>query len=239
MHKYNVAMENPRLDGTQWKLVTLAGAAVATKPSVTLRFGTDGTIHGSDGCNAYRGLFSSEGDALSLQLGASTMKACPEPIMTQAHRFAQALSQTRRFIASSDELALLDERGEPIAAFAPLPIPSLTGTAWVAYGVNNGRGAVVSSRATPYVSAIFRDDGIVIGSAGCNAFRATYRLDGDAIAFSDLVMTGAECPDDDLARLDSETLSALGRSARYRLDEDRLELRDDGGALQIGFHPLA
>ena len=61
----------------------LAGA------TVTLQFDPDGSANGSDGCNRFRTTYAQDGASLTFgQPVASTMMACPEPVMNQATAFA-------------------------------------------------------------------------------------------------------------------------------------------------------
>lgn len=41
-----------------------------------LRFGEDGSLHGSDGCNELRGTYEVEDDRLVVSLGFHTLRAC-------------------------------------------------------------------------------------------------------------------------------------------------------------------
>ena len=67
------------------------------------------------------------------------------------------------------------------------------------------------------------------GSAGCNRFKGEYRLDDankSMMRLGKVVATKMACPADDTER---RMLTALERTAAYRLDGDRLMLMDDKG----------
>ena len=70
--------------------------------------------------------------------------------------------------AEDREVALLGlvQRGET----------SVVGS-WVASGINNGSGGVVSSADTPNVTAVFAPDGELTGNDGCNDYFGTYEVD--------------------------------------------------------------
>ena len=73
---------SPNLAGTSWVLSSLDGNLPAPDTTVTLQFGVDGTASGTDGCNQYSTTFTQDGASLTInQPMASTMMACPEPIM--------------------------------------------------------------------------------------------------------------------------------------------------------------
>ena len=76
---------SPDLAGTSWVLSSLDGNLPVPDTTVTLQFGADGTASGTDGCNQYSTTFTQDGASLTInQPMASTMMACPEPIMNQA-----------------------------------------------------------------------------------------------------------------------------------------------------------
>ena len=65
------------LAGTSWILSSLGGASPLANTAVTLQFGADGTVTGSDGCNRFTTTYTQDGSALTInQPAASTMMAC-------------------------------------------------------------------------------------------------------------------------------------------------------------------
>ena len=89
------------LAGTSWNVTGInngnqAVVSPATGTTVTLVFGTDGTVSGSGGCNTYNGNVAVDGDAISFGPLVSTQMACPQPVMDQETQFFAALA------ASSD-----------------------------------------------------------------------------------------------------------------------------------------
>lgn len=71
-----------------------------------LRFGADGRVSGSDGCNRLMGGWSLEGDVVSLRRMASTMMFC-EGVDTWLSR-----AHSARHLG--DRLQVLDASGAPI-----------------------------------------------------------------------------------------------------------------------------
>jgi heat shock protein HslJ len=226
---------NMSLDNTQWKLAALGNDPVAPAPSVTLRFGPGGIVSGSDGCNNYRGTYTTTGDNISIKLGPSTLMACPDPVMKQAQAFSQALNNARKYSATKAELLLKDDKGATLAKFGPLLVASLQSTKWTAQGINNGRGGVETNANTPKVNAVFGADGRVSGETGCNNYTGAYTTDGSKIKISGLVVTSRECIEAGVMDLQAQYLKALERATTYDLGENSLELRDDTGALQVRY----
>jgi heat shock protein HslJ len=66
--------------------------------------------HGSDGCNRFTGAYD---NTAGLRFGrlASTMMACPQPVMEQARKFMQAAEATVDFRIQGKTLELLDSGG--------------------------------------------------------------------------------------------------------------------------------
>ncbi|WP_405898941.1 META domain-containing protein [Streptomyces sp. NBC_00727] len=75
------------LAGTDWRVTTLAtGSTASSVPAGTedrarITFGRDGTVHGTLGCNTFRGTAKVSGSAIAFGTLAVTRKMCPDPEM--------------------------------------------------------------------------------------------------------------------------------------------------------------
>ena len=97
---------NP-LAGTGWTLATLNGEAPLADTEVTVNFGEDGRLSGSDGCNRFSTSYTVDGDSITIApSGASTMMACPEPVMKQAQAFMTALGSAATYAVDGASLTL-------------------------------------------------------------------------------------------------------------------------------------
>jgi heat shock protein HslJ len=85
------------------------GGVVSPIPGTTLtaRFGDDGSLSGSAGCNDYNGTYTIEGDAITIGPLATTRKACEEAIMTQEQQFLAALQGSTSYRISGDVVTLV------------------------------------------------------------------------------------------------------------------------------------
>jgi heat shock protein HslJ len=115
------------LHNTQWQLITMAGQPpVASDPSPSLNF-SGNAISGSGGCNRLIGQFTVDGNKLIINgQMASTMMACPGPLMEQEQEFVKALTTAREYtIMASGDLVITygDEAGQELR-FAPVPHPA-------------------------------------------------------------------------------------------------------------------
>ncbi len=227
----HAAPVSPRpLAGSSW-ILTAVAAERAMRPSVdasaSLNFGADGTIAGSTGCNRFTGTWTAQADRLTIAPGATTMRGCPDQLGAQEAAVLAALGATHRFRRSGESLVLLGSDGVVLAQYRAAA-GALAGTSWQATGVNNGRGGVVSTTATGALSLTFAGDGTVSGFDGCGAFAGSFATDGARISID--AEPAVSCGDPEQLAY----LSALRNATTWRVDGNRLELRDDEGALQAG-----
>ena len=97
-----------------------------------------------------------------------TMMACG-PIPTSVERaFTVALEAAATYAINGETLELADADGRISLRFRVARAPNLVGTRWVATGINNGRGGVVSALEATEVSAVFGVDGQIAVFGGCN-----------------------------------------------------------------------
>jgi heat shock protein HslJ len=225
------------LAGTSWTLTTLNGQPALKDTTVTLNF-SEGKVAGSDGCNSYSGSYTADGTNIKFnQPMASTMMACPEPIMQQAAAFQQALAQAATYQADAKQLTLSDASGKELATFAAQST-GLAGTSWIVTGYNNGKQAVVSVALGTELTANFGADGMLTGSAGCNNYTAGYQADGNKISIAPAATTGKAC-EQAVMEQEAQYLAALATAATYRIDGNKLELRTAAGALAATFQKAA
>jgi putative lipoprotein len=113
-------------EGREWRLVALAGGAVAgpgPRGAATLTLEADGRrAFGSGGCNCFSGGFERDGARLRFTPLAATKMACPE--MATEDAYFAALAATRAWRLAGGSLELLDEGGAVVAAFEPAAAPA-------------------------------------------------------------------------------------------------------------------
>ncbi|MDX1417386.1 MAG: META domain-containing protein, partial [Candidatus Promineifilaceae bacterium] len=205
------------LAGTSWALSSLNGEPPVPDTSVFLQFGSDGTLSGSDGCNNFNTTYSQDGSSLTINpAGASTLMACPEPVMEQADAFNAALAATTDFVATEEELSLM--AGDQVLATFELSSSDLAGTAWEVVSYNNGRDAVVSLLLGTQISAVFGPDGNLTGNAGCNGYFAGYTASEGSIAIGTVGSTMRFCTEPaGVMEQEAEYLAALESAATYSI----------------------
>lgn len=179
------------LPGTQWELdVGALGGAGSEDVSSFLRFGEDGRVSGSDGCNEFSGAYEADGPALRLGPLASTQRACAGAAQKVAERVAPALERVRSYETGADTLALKDGAGEPLLRYRA-GTPGVEG-AWQAVSIlydDAIRGVI--DGATP--TADFGEGGEVTGSGGCNTFSGSYEAGAATLRIGTLASTRKAC----------------------------------------------
>ena len=106
------------------------------------------------------------------------------------------------------------------------PAASLAGPYWKAIALSGQRIAGGPSRREPHL--VFRRNGRVSGSDGCNRLTGAFDVAGDAISFGVIASTRMACPD--TGAIENGFREALRATARWRRIADRLELIDASGA---------
>lgn len=86
---------------------------------IQARFGDDGRVSGSAGCNEYVSLYTVEGDAMTISLPALTREECVDPpgIMTMETAYLADLTRVASHQIADGELQLLDEAGLVVLLF--------------------------------------------------------------------------------------------------------------------------
>jgi len=108
------------LENTYWKAIRLAGHTVVvpegTREAHFVLHAEDHHVAGTGGCNQFSGSYAASGDSLVFSALASTMMACAEPAMTQEKWLTDALSQSRTWRITGEQLELLRD-GAVIGTF--------------------------------------------------------------------------------------------------------------------------
>ncbi|WP_414980627.1 META domain-containing protein [Congregibacter sp.] len=84
------------------------------------------------------------------------------------------------------------------------------------------------------IHLVMRDsDGSVSGFAGCNRFKGSYTIDGNALSFTPLASTMMACPEAQM-QIEQNVHQSIGRVTAWRLEGQTLELYDtDGDSLMV------
>jgi heat shock protein HslJ len=199
----------------------------------TLQFNSDGTVAIQADCNRVGGSYTFDGSQLALELGPSTLAACPEGSL--GDQFVANLSSANSYFFDGNDL-LIDLMFDSGAMRFSAQSNELAGTSWSVIAYNNGRGGVVSVIIGTELTAAFGEDGTLSGSAGCNSYSAGYETDGNSITIGLSISTMMACAEPEgIMEQEQEYLAALGTAATYQITGDRLEMRTAEGATVATF----
>lgn len=227
------------LVGTVWNLNTLNGSDLVPNTSITAEFFEEGLVAGFSGCNNYSAAYEVAGNNITFNMSpvATTLKACPEPIMDQESQYLATLASTTTFETTEDELALSDAGGNPVAVYAAVN-QDLTGTAWQVISYNNGTGGVVSVINETQITANFAEDGQLAGNASCNDYFGPYETEDNNISMGPFGTTRKLCPDPVMDQ-EGQYLVALESAATYKFDGMTLNVRTADGATAVNMRPVS
>lgn len=228
-----LAATSESLKNTSWSLVNLPNQPPVPDTLITLNFDNN-KVTGSDGCNRYHASYTLNADNININKNvATTMMACPEPIMRQASSYINALTQATAYKIESGQLTLLDTTGKPLAAFKKQSV-ELSGTSWRVTNINNGKQAVTSLVKDSTLTSVFSADGKLSGSAECNNYNASYKVAGKTVKIGAIATTRKMCAKPTgVMEQEALFLKALATVATYQIDGKRLELRTADNALAV------
>jgi heat shock protein HslJ len=108
------------LEGTSWRLTTLAGASLIPGTEITATF-EEGQVSGR-ACNSYGGKYQVSGDRLTISEVFATEMACVDPqgVIEQEQVYLRLLTGAQSFSLTGGRLSILTASGEELT-FAPTP----------------------------------------------------------------------------------------------------------------------
>jgi heat shock protein HslJ len=230
----------PMLENTDWQLAEMTRPDGGPVPElsgnpITANF-VDEIVAGSGGCNTYSASYTVDANLLSVEAMRSTGMACVEPVMSQEQLYLDNLTDVTRYAIVGEELRLYGDMPRPLLTFGARISTGLTDVTWVAISVNNGQGGVTSIVDDSEITAVFAEEGSLMGNAGCNNYGADYEIEGEAMSIGPARSTRKACAGPEgVMEQEQAYLQALAKVANYSIAGDRLQLRDADGALQADF----
>ena len=112
------------LTNGRWKLQSYSSPGIGTKQPIpgtemTARFGADGSLSGSGGCNNYTGGFMAFDQTLRISNLTASRQLCdsPDGIMEQEGAFLSLMHQAAKMSISAGQLEVFDSSGSRILVF--------------------------------------------------------------------------------------------------------------------------
>jgi heat shock protein HslJ len=223
------------LEGPRWVLVSFAdksGKTAQALPNIelTAQF-ENGRVTGSGGCNNYSAAYKTTGNKLTISQAVSTMMACmPQSTMDQEAAYLKNLEAAATYKIASNQLAIANAKGQTVLTYKATQPISLTNGSWLMTSYNNGKQAVVSALPSPQVTAVFSSTGQLSGSAGCNTYNASYKVDGNKIQIGAIATTRMMC-EQPVMDQEQAYLAAIQKAATWDINGTTLQLRSADDAL--------
>ncbi|SCL75327.1 META domain protein [Methanoculleus chikugoensis] len=112
----------------------------------------------------------------------------------------------------------------------------LSGTAWNLVEFRADNGSVVAPLHGEAPLIVFGESGTLTGSAGCNLYSASYRINGSTIAVEPVVATAAyPANEQELVQQENRYRELLVAAASYRVEDDRLTITGPSGRELLAF----
>lgn len=108
----------------EWEVTGILRDDASVSPlegtTLTARFGEDGSLSGSSGCNSYTSSFTTDKGSITIEPPAGTKKACAEPagVMEQEAAYLAALPDAVSYRVSGNVLELIDADDMRLVTFA-------------------------------------------------------------------------------------------------------------------------
>lgn len=238
------------LVGTSWEWVTVidpTGQTLVTDPTrYTITFSEDNVAALKADCNSVTANYFVDGSSLVIELGATTLVACPPD--SQDTLYLASISDATGYLIEDGELFIEIGSGTGTMIFRPAgsgPAPeqpadtggevTLVGPTWVWVSTTTPNEVITVADPTRY-TIVFNDDGTAGIKADCNSVGATYTVSDSSLSITLGPSTMVACPPDSQA---NQFLAGLAASAVYFLDSGNLfiDMVADSGTMQ--FAPAA
>jgi len=224
---------------TQWRLYVLNGEAIPETIIVNLTLSPEGenpegTVFGSAGCNRYTGIYSLDGDRLTINVLAVTARMCDASMETE-DAFLAALQDELTFEIQNNRLILTSENNALLFLGEG---PSLTGN-WHLLRMGTPESPVEITFEQTILADFMIEDmaatGLITGTTPCREYTARFFIDRNFVTFGTPEMINLnQC--DDLSEIETQYFEALQNAAQYEFSKGNLILRDGEGTQLLEFN---
>ena len=188
-----------------------------------------GTVQGRYWLNGAGMLFSPHVEAL--------VQDCPELLRAQEQAVLDLLRRVERVSLDESELLLMDQNSRPVLVLAQPDKAPLQGRPWRLTAYRDRDGIIVEALPVPVFTLMFEDAGNISGRA-CDTYRAVYTRDERFLRLvGPIAVSRIGCGDESAERQGADFLGLLGQVDSYRVDAEKLLLRDENGRMLARFVP--
>lgn len=217
-------------------VVTVDGAPFALVAGTRIRLTFDnGRLSANVGCNTIGGNLTIDGNKLVFSGASMTEMGCDPARMSQDDWLVTLLSSSPSFVLNGNDLTLTS--GTTVVTLLDRevaePDQPLVGPAWSLVSLINGD--VASSVPVGVTASLtFAPDGTFAMNDGCNSGGGKYAINGDAITFSDVVMTEMACAGA-AGQIEQAVLFVIGANGpiTFAIDAGSLSIMAGAAGLQF------
>lgn len=234
----SVELASPSLDGVVWQWAEFQSSdETLVKPenseAYTLQFLPDGKLSIKADCNQAMGTYTMNGSQLMLEVGATTLAACPPGSLSE--KYLQYLNDVVSYVFQDGDLYLALKMDAGIMKFTTLASPaseSLSGVVWKWQQFQSSDESVVKPENPGAYTLEFLAEGALAVGADCNRATGTYTVDGSLLTLEVTAMTMAACPPGSLA---TQYVEYLNNVVSYVFKDGNLylALKFDSGIMEF------
>lgn len=206
-------------------------------PEISFDIGKN-RFSGSGGCNRIMGYVTAEGDRLKFGRVASTLMACKNSDLEM--EFISALESTVNYKITGNQLMLANPDKVLLVFYDPtMELKEKTADdavtdyrlndIWVLESIND-----IQADEKNYMKGLPRleiniKEMTFMGNGGCNSINGKFESAGEDIKFGPIASTRMMCP----GNYESEFLTALNNSEKFKIENNRLYIMQDGKTLIV------
>ena len=203
---------------------------------VSIRFGQDGSVGASAGCNSMGGTWSLDGTTLNVEISQMTEMGCPDDRFAQDDWLTAFLGSGLTATLEADELVLTGAGVTMTLLDRQVADPDrpLEGTSWVLDAIQAGSGdsGAVSSVPAGVRAIVSLEGGRLSVDTGCNTGGAAASVDGSTLTIGPLGLTKRGCQDG-AAAVERSMTQILKGALAFELDGQVLRLLGPDGGLHF------
>ncbi|MFL6144862.1 MAG: META domain-containing protein [Labedaea sp.] len=202
--------------------------ALVERTTVTFRFTDDGRLLADAGCNTIAGPVDTAGGRLAVAEPGSTAMGCDAPRHAQDEWLATFLAARPSWRLDGSDLTVRTDGTTLAMRDREVAVPDLPleGRRWTVDTILDGETAASVPVGVP--AGLTFGSGTVTVEAGCNRGSGSYAVSGDTITFTGVATTKKAC-EPDRATVENAVLGVLRGPVSYRVDGDRLSLKQPSG----------
>jgi len=205
------------LDGTSWVLES--GVPIVEGYEIRLFFAGE-VVGGFDGCSGFGGIYSTNGQAVTIGSLSGTEQACADEVMVAASSFSGSLQASTSY-AFKDGRLVINGSGVELV-FSPTPfldLDNVVGATWVLKSLLDGDLTIEIDGSEAFLR--LAEDGTVLGSTGCRLLSGDWFLAVDSTFNFPKFKADGTCSSE-LANQDRHVVDVLGDGFTARLEGDLL-----------------